>query len=107
MSDQIPYDGDQYSNTAVLIEKYQWNMRLKISSTQRDLSGVSNDADPDEFMNWLKESAVNSRRIFMRAIFEQMDSKVVVVEPPSLMRKFVNNVLGFWGGDVQVTIREV
>jgi hypothetical protein len=87
--------------------KYQWNMRLKISSTQRDLSGISNDADPDEFMDWLKHAARSSKRIFMRSIFEQMDSKYVIVEPPSLMRTFVNNVLGFWGGEVQVTLREV
>jgi hypothetical protein len=87
--------------------KYQWNMRLKISSTQRDLSGISNDADPDEFMDWLKHAARSSKRIFMRSIFEQMDSKYVIVEPPSLMRTFVNNVLGFWGGEVQLTLREV
>ena len=87
--------------------KYQWKMRLKIASTQRDLSGIAKDVDPDEFITWLKDAAVSSRRIFMRAIWQQMDRKYVVVEPPSLMRDFMNNILGYWGGSVELTVREI
>jgi len=87
--------------------KYQWNMRLKISSTQRDLSGVSRDVDPDEFMAWLKDAAVGSKRIYTRSIWEQMDRKYVVVEPPTLLRTFMNNILGYWGGSVELCLREV
>ena len=92
-----------YARTPV---KYQWKMKIKLSSTQRDLSGVGQDHDPDAFMDWLKQAAVQSRRIMMRSIWAQMDSKVVIVEPPSLLRQFSNNVLGFWGGVASVTIRE-
>lgn len=86
--------------------KYQWNMRIKTSSTQRDLSGVNTDADPDELATWLKEAAKSSRRIYMRSIWEQMDSKYVIVEPPTLLRQFSNNILGTWGGQMQITVRE-
>ena len=87
--------------------KYRWRVKLKISSTQRDLSGIAKDVDPDEFITWLKEAAVSSRRIFMRAIWAQMDGKYVVVEPPTLLRTFVNNLLGFWGGSVELSLREI
>lgn len=86
--------------------KYQWNMRVKTSSIQRDLSGVSKDADPDELLTWLKEAAVNTKAILMRSIWEQMDNKYVVVEPPTLLRAFTNNLLGYWGGSVMITVRE-
>jgi len=31
----------------------------------------------------------------------------VIVEPPSTLREFTNNVLGYWGGNVVITLREV
>jgi hypothetical protein len=86
--------------------KYQWNMRIKISDTQRDLSGINADHDPDEFLTWLKNAAIGARRIYMRSIWEQMDGKYVIVEPPATLRQFTNNLLGFWGGAVTVTVRE-
>jgi hypothetical protein len=86
--------------------KYQWNMRIKISDTQTDLSGGHADHDPDEFLSWLKDAAIGARRIYMRSIWEQMDGKYVIVEPPSTLRQFTNNILGFWGGAVTVTVRE-
>jgi hypothetical protein len=86
--------------------KYQWNMRIKISDTQRDLSGGNVDYDPDEFLTWLKDAAIGARRIYMRSIWEQMDGRYVIVEPPSTLRQFTNNILGFWGGAVTVTVRE-
>jgi len=86
--------------------KYQWNMRIKVSDTQRDLSGMVVDHDPDEFLSWLKDAAREARKVYMRSIWEQMDGKYVIVEPPSLMREFTNNILGFWGGSVVVTLRE-
>ena len=86
--------------------KYQWVMRVKASSIQRDLSGVSKDANPDELLTWLKEAAVNTKGILMRSIWEQMDNKYVVVEPPTLLRAFTNNILGYWGGTATVTLRE-
>jgi hypothetical protein len=43
----------------------------------------------------------------MRSIWEQMDNRYVVVEPPALMRSFMNNILGFWGGAVELRVREI
>jgi len=87
--------------------KYQWNLRIKTSSTQRDLTGKRKAANQDELLAWLKDCARSSRQITMRAIWEQMDSKVVIVEPPTLLRQFTNNVLGGWGGQMTITLREV
>ena len=86
--------------------KYQWNLRLKVSGTQRDLSGVTKDVDPDEFLSWLKDAALSTKGLFMRSIWEQMDSLYVIAEPPTLLRQFTNNILGAWGGVVTITLRE-
>ena len=86
--------------------KFQWDMRVKVGSTQRDLAGVNADHDPDEFLIWLKDAAIRARKVYMRSIWSQMDGKYVIVEPPSLLRQFTNNILGFWGGSVTVTVRE-
>jgi hypothetical protein len=86
--------------------KFQWEMRVKVGSTQRDLAGVNADHDPDKFLIWLKDAAVRARKVYMRSIWSQMDGKYVIVEPPSLLRQFTNNILGFWGGSVTVTVRE-
>ena len=86
--------------------KYQWNMRIRVSDTQSDLSGIGADHDPDEFLAWLKKAAHEARKVHLRSIWEQMDGKYVIVEPPSLIRQFSNNLMGFWGGSVVVTLRE-
>lgn len=87
--------------------KYQWNLRIKVTDTQRDLAGVGTDHDPDRFLDWLKGAAGNARKVLMHSIWEQLDGKYVIVEPPSTLREFTNNVLGFWGGSVVITVREV
>jgi hypothetical protein len=87
--------------------KYQWNLRIKTSGTQRDKSGVGYDHDPDDLTTWLKEAATSSKRIYMRSIWEQLDGRYVVVEPPSVLRKFSNDILSFWGGVLEVSLREV
>jgi hypothetical protein len=86
--------------------KYQWNMRVKVGDTQKDLSGTGLDHDPDAFLLWLKEAATKAKAIHMRSIWEQMDNKYVIIEPPTLLRTFTNNLLGFWGGSVNITLRE-
>jgi hypothetical protein len=86
--------------------KYQWNMRIRVSDTQRDLSGVSADENPDVLLKWLKDAAIGAKRIYMQSIFESMHGKYVVVEPPSATRTFSNTILGFWGGTLVVTVRE-
>ena len=58
-------------------------------------------------MTWLKQAAVHSRRIYMRSIWAQMDNRYVVVEPLALLRSFMNNILGFWGGAVELRVRDI
>jgi hypothetical protein len=49
---------------------------------------------------------VSTKGLFMRSIWEQMDSLYVIAEPPTLLRQFTNNILGAWGGVVTITLRE-
>ncbi|MBW8012500.1 MAG: hypothetical protein FVQ83_14890 [Chloroflexi bacterium] len=85
--------------------KYQWNMRVKVGDNQLTLAGTK-DHDPDAFMTWLKDAARQAKRIHMRANWEQMDDKLVIVEPPTLLRSFSNKLLGWWGGSSVLTLRE-
>ena len=87
--------------------KYQWNMRVKVSETQHVTSGGGKQADPDELLSWLKAAAAGSKRILMRSVWAQMDEKYVIVEPPTLLRQFTNHLLGYWGGSVVITLREI
>ena len=86
--------------------KYQWNMRIKVSHTQRTLTGTSFDHPPDDVVNWLKMAAQSASKVEMRSIFPQLDGVFVIVEPLSLLRKFQNNILKIWGGEMMVTVRE-
>jgi hypothetical protein len=85
--------------------KYQWNLRVKVGDCRPDLSG-NLDHDPDAFLTWLKDAARQARAVRMRSIWEQLDGKVVIIEPPTLLRAFTNNLLGFWGGSINLTLRE-
>ena len=87
--------------------KYQWNMRIKIADTQQNLASMEVIQDPDDFLNWLKNVAGNARKVLMRSIWKQLDGKYVIVEPPSTLREYTNNMLGFWGGSFVITLREV
>ncbi|MDH5508545.1 MAG: hypothetical protein OEZ02_15085, partial [Anaerolineae bacterium] len=85
--------------------KYQWNIRVRVADNQLTNSG-GRDHDPDKFANWLKQAAQQAKRVRMRAIWEQMDDRYVIVEPPNLFRQFTNKILGWWGGSMSLTIRE-
>ncbi len=86
--------------------KYQWNMRIKVADTQRTLTGTSFDHSPDDLVTWLKSAARSASKIEMRSVAKQMDRIFVVIEPPTLLRKFSNFILGLWGGEVTITVRE-
>lgn len=85
--------------------KYQWKVRVKIGHNQLTRVG-GKDHDPDAFTTWLKQAARQAKRIHMRSVWEQMDDKYVIVEPPTLIRNFTNRILGWWGGSQDLTIRE-
>lgn len=86
--------------------KYQWNMRIKVGDVQRNLAGVNHDHDPDEFLTWLKDAAMGAKKVMLRSIWEPMDGKYVIVEPPSTLRTFTDPVSGEWGGAVVISVRE-
>lgn len=86
--------------------KYQLRMRIMVGHTQRDLTGTNKDHDPDEILDWLKDAAGNSKGMFLRSIWKQLDEIYMLVEPPTIMREYTNKVLGFWGGSVEITLRE-
>lgn len=85
--------------------KYQWVLRVKVADLQRNASGGL-DPDPDAFMQWLKRAAREARKIRMRAVWEALDDKYVIVEPPTLMRQFSNSLLNWWGGTASIVLRE-
>ncbi len=86
--------------------KYQYNLRLKVSSLQRDRKGQL-DSDPDQFITWLKQQAASANPVHLRSEFRQWDDKLVIIEPPNINRTFVNNILGWMGGVVTITVRDV
>lgn len=87
--------------------KYQWEMEVMVGDMQRELSGGGRDQDPDKFILWLKQAAIEARKITMRSIWEGLDGQIVIVEPPMIERSFTNRVMGEWGGKVMLTVREV
>lgn len=86
--------------------KYQWTLRLKVSSILMTKSGTP-DSDPDKFLNWLKAKSVEADSLTMRSTFEALNHKFVIAEPPTVFREFQNNILKMWGGTIVITLREV
>jgi hypothetical protein len=85
--------------------KYQWVLRVKTSSIQSTFTG-SPDHKPDALLTWLKEKAGNAEVLHMHSSIKAMDGKIVMAEPPTVMRDFSNSILKFWGGQVVIVLRE-
>jgi len=85
--------------------KYQWTLRVQLADLQADRGGGL-DADPDEFMAWLKQAAREARKIRLRSIWEASDDKYVIVEPPTLQRQFGESSMNWWGGTATIILRE-
>jgi hypothetical protein len=83
--------------------KYQWALRLRLADLQADYAGGL-DSDPDAFMLWLQEAARRARKIRMRSIWQALDDKYVIVEPPALQREYIDG--DQWGGTATVVLRE-
>ena len=83
--------------------KYRWTLRVRLADLQADYAGGL-DSNPDAFMTWLQQAARQARKIHMRSIWQALDDKYVIVEPPSLQREHID---GFqWGGNATVVLRE-
>jgi hypothetical protein len=83
--------------------KYQWTLRVRLADLQADRAGGL-DSSPDEFMAWLQQAARQARKIHMRSVWEALDDKFVIVEPPSLKREYISE--DQWGGTATVILRE-
>ncbi|MEX1247552.1 MAG: hypothetical protein WEA61_03655 [Anaerolineales bacterium] len=85
--------------------KYQWTLRVRLADLQADRGGGL-DANPDVFMLWLQQAARQARKIHMRSIWQALDDKNVIVEPPSVVRQFTDPARNTWGGAATVVLRE-
>lgn len=85
--------------------KYQWVFRIKTSSMQSTLNGAP-DHNPDKLLAWIKEKAASAEIVTMHSSLKALDLKQVLVEPPSVMREYVDPVQKSWGGVITVVLRE-
>jgi hypothetical protein len=91
---------DRFARTPL---KYQWTLRVRLADLQADYAGGL-DSDPDAFMLWLQDAARRARKIHMRSIWQALDDRYVIVEPPTLQREYINETQ--WGGTATVVLRE-
>ncbi len=83
--------------------KYQWTLRVRLADLQADYAGGL-DARPDAFMAWVQDAARQARKIQMRSVWQALDDKTVIVEPPTLKREYTDGTQ--WGGVATVVLRE-
>ncbi len=86
--------------------KSLWNITIQASSIQLDRRG-RRDLPIDDLYDWLKEANQDTRGIWMRSTYPQMDQMWVVVEPASWYREWHNTSNKQWGGKAVLTIREL
>lgn len=83
--------------------KYQWSLRVRLADLQADYAGGV-DTNPDAFILWLQQAARQARKIYMRSVWQALDDKYVIVEPPALKREYIDGTQ--WGGTAMVVLRE-
>ena len=83
--------------------KYQWTLRVRLADLQADYAGGL-DSNPDAFMAWLQQAARQAHKIQLRSIWQALDDKYVIVEPPALQREYIDGTQ--WGGTATVVFRE-
>jgi hypothetical protein len=86
-------------------DKRQWVFKVKASSVQRTRRG-SADVNPSQLYKMLFAANRAASGIYMRSIWEEMDSIWVIVRPSGLVRRFVNTLQKWWGGTFTVVVRE-
>ena len=86
--------------------KYQYNLRIKVSDLAVNFSGLP-DIPPDTLLSWLRRESQSAGALRMHSIFAQLDDKLVIAEPPTILRTFANKLLHWWGGVIVITLRDV
>jgi hypothetical protein len=85
--------------------KYQYVCRVQVGKGQQTYTNQP-DFDPDETAQYLKYLAKSAGNVYMRSRFAQLDSKYVVVEPPTILREAQNQFLGWLRGEMTIVVRD-
>ena len=83
--------------------KYQWNIRAISSSVQRTYKGKK-DHDPNNLINFLKESSQSTEKVHVTSRWPQLNDMSVVIEPPTILRTFTKDTKE--GAVIDFTIRD-
>jgi len=81
-------------------------MRIQVSDLAVNWAGLP-DIPPDNLLTWLKREAQSASPLRMHSIFAALDDKLVLAEPPTILRTFANKLLHWWGGTMVITLRDV
>jgi hypothetical protein len=84
--------------------KYQWVFTVPVESLQMSGQGVQS-ADPEDFVEWLKDVSTKARMIRFDGRYKSMDGVRVIVSPPQTLREGINPHDGSWAGRVQFAVR--
>ncbi|MFA5808744.1 MAG: hypothetical protein WC935_00220 [Thermoleophilia bacterium] len=85
--------------------KYQFNITFDVRHNGRTYNGLP-DHNPDTLLNQLETWAEATTPVTMRCVLSRMDNKVVIVEPPGIVRSTWNRVQAWWTGVADIVLRE-
>ena len=84
--------------------KRQWNIKA-IASDLNQVQGRP-DKDVDQFYRWLWDISQSTNGVLMNTRLESVNNLWVVIEPPTVVRTWVNSLNSKWGSYIMFTIRE-
>ena len=85
--------------------KRQWNIRIDVSSAQRNRRGQKSPK-PDDVYNFLRDACQTAGALLMRCSVKQLDEVWVVAQPPGWVRKTLNTIQQWWSGTATITLLE-
>jgi hypothetical protein len=85
--------------------KYQYNIRFHVGHNGRTYNGLP-DHNPDTLLNQLETWAEATTPVTMRCVLSRLDNKVVIVEPPGIVRATWNKVQSWFAGVADIVLRE-
>ena len=85
--------------------KRQWNLRVKAADLQRTRTG-GKDHSWSSFYAFIQEGAKQADDFVLRSPEVELDGLHVVMDAPTVFRKFVNTIQKWVGGSFALTLRE-
>jgi len=85
--------------------KRQWNLRVKAADLQRTRTG-GKDHSWSSFYAFIQEGAKQADDFVLRSPEVELDGLHVVIDAPTVMRKFVNTIQKWVGSSFALTLRE-